>query len=154
MNEEIKELLQKHLPAQVGETLKERLAQADRDEKTVKLQDESIKDLKKDLLDLDGRLQEYKQFDVRNALLESREKELEARERNLEVETLKYQLASSNNNTEFARSVALGLVRNTEYRKNIFDTENVGGVPVKDSYGNMMYPIPMSKHYNESQTLE
>ena len=57
-----------------------------------------------------------------------REKELNERQLKLELIILQDQLNSSRENAKFARDVALGLVRNTEFRNSVF--ESVSNIPV------------------------
>ena len=85
---------------------------------------------------------------------EQREKTLELNERQFEVNSLKYKLAAEKDKTEFSKNVALGLVRNTEYRKTIFDTENSGGMPMQDGSGHYVYPKPTSKSHTSTETQE
>ncbi len=154
LEKELLESIKKNLPQQVGDTLKARLEQADRDAEALRIEKESVVALKGEVATLSSTIEQYKQFDERNTLLESREKDLETKEKAVEVETLKYQLQSEKDKTVFSQSVAMGLVRNTEFRKIIFDSENPGGNPVIDGTGYAHYPSPTSKHYSETRTEE
>jgi hypothetical protein len=150
VNLEIKEIIAKNLPAQVGEVLQLRLEQADRDANTVKNLTE-IKSSNETTIRLQqSQIESYKQFDDRNAALDQREKDLVQREMNLGIEVLKYQLAAEKEKTQFTQSVAMGLVRNTEYKKTIFDSENKGGF--YDDKGNYIPPVNTSKSYTEDKT--
>jgi len=153
LEKELQESIKKNLPQQVGEVLKQRLEQADKDANEVKRLKELLDKYADDKIGLEKQIEEYKQFDSRNSLLESREKEIETKEKQLEVETLKYQLQSEKDKTEFSQKVALGLVRNVEYRKNIFDTET-SGQPVTDTNGYTHYPMPTNKHHTSTETIE
>ena len=93
-------------------------------------------------------------FEQERKDFEEREKELQEKEIKFEVETLKYQLSAEKDKTETIQSIALGLVRNTEYRKTIFDSENPGGTPVIDGQGYAHYPLPMNKNYTSSEIKE
>jgi len=150
--QEIQELIKKHLPQQVGETLKVTLEHAEKDAKKVKEQDEKLIERRKEIDKLESIIQEYKKFDERNSLLDAREKELEAKENKLEIDELKYQLSAEKDKTEFSKNIALGIVRNTEYRKTIFDSENQE--PYQDYTGNWHYPQPKSKVFTETETKE
>ena len=152
--QELQEVLKKNLPQHVGDTLKARLEQADKDEKTVKTLEGTISNLNKEISEFKDIIRKYQKLDERYEALNSREKELETKERNLEIETLKYQLQSEKDKTAFSQKVASGLVRNTEYRKTIFDSENKGGMGVMDSNGMYHYPMASSKNYNETQITE
>jgi len=154
LEQELQESIKKNLPQQVGDVLKERLAQADRDTITIKDQQEKLAEANSQIDYLQKEIRQYKQFDERNTLLESREKELETERNTLELEKLKYQLQAEKDKTQFSQNVALGLVRNTEYRKTIFDSEDKGGLGVIDGQGNYHYPMPTSKSYSETRVEE
>jgi hypothetical protein len=143
MTEEIRLIIEKNLPAQVGETLKAVLDQAKKDSETVTKYSEDIKFKVKVIAEKDQIIKEYQQFDTRNTQLEAREKSLDERDRNLTIETLKIQLASEKEKTDFTKSIALGLVRNTEFRRELFDSHNDNSQ--RDQYGNPIYT-------NKSQT--
>lgn len=147
MTDEIKAIIEKNLPAQVGETLKKVLEQGKKDSETVEQQAEQIKKLLKTAQEKDELIQNYKKFDERNSALEAREKACEMQERDLKVKTLEYQLEAEKSKTVFSQSVALGLVRNTEYRRDLFDTvsDNSG----RDQYGNTIYT---NKTQNSTET--
>lgn len=149
---EFQEIIKKNLPAQVGDVLKERLEQADKDVKLIdslRVANESyVKKIQELNLIVDG----YKEFDERNLNLEKREKEVSERERQQEIEKLKYQLESEKNKTEFTKEVALKLVRNTEYRNNIFDSEFKDGY--YDHNNNWIPGINTTKSYTEHKTKE
>lgn len=150
MEKEFEEIIKKNLPAQVGEVLKTRLEQADRDATQVKQQEELLK--KKDLanLNLQQRIDEYVAYDVRNASLDGREKIIQEKERNLEIETLKFQLSAEKEKTDFSKQVALGLVRNMEYRKTVFDNESK---PYQDQHGYTQYGNT-TKNLDEKKSAE
>ena len=150
----LQEVLKKNLPQHVGEALRERLEQADRDASELATQKDRVKNLEAKEKDYLNELENYKQFDTRNALLEISKKELETERNILELEKLKYQLQSEKDKTEFTKTVALGLVRNTEYRKTIFDSENLGGAGVVDGQGNYHYPMPTNKSHTSTETQE
>ncbi len=151
LEQEFKEIIKKNLPAHVGDVLKERLAQAEQDKKDLESYKEKDRVSMEMIQSLNIYLNSYKEFDIRNALLETREKEITNRETLQRIAELEYQILAEKEKTEFTKSVALGLVRNTSYRKNIFDTENPGGMPIVDGQGYAHYPMSTSKHYNETR---
>lgn len=136
MEKEFEEIIKKNLPAQVGEVLKIRLEQADKDAIQVKQQGESLKKKELESLALQQKIDKYVAYDSRNASLDGREKVIQEKERNLEIETLKFQLSAEKEKTDFSKQVALGLVRNMEYRKTVFDSENK---PYQDQHGYTQY---------------
>lgn len=151
--QEFQEVIKKNLPQQVGDVLKARLSQADKDSVEVERLNNLLLQYTVDKSKLEERIENYKQFDKRNEALDGREKEIEAKEKAFEIEALKYQLSAEKDKTEFSKNIALGLVRNTEYRKTIFDSE-ISGQPVVDGQGHTHYPVPSSKLYEESQKVE
>jgi len=92
-------------------------------------------------------IKKYRQNDTRNALLEEREKKLIEAERNLKIATLEFKLGSERDKTQFSKDIALGLVRNTEYRKHIYDSEQQTGY--YDGTGRWIQPSPINKSLEE-----
>jgi hypothetical protein len=150
MEQEFKAIIEKNLPAQVGDVLKKRLEQADNDAVKIKQLEEQLGNRNQHVTKLEATIADCKKFDERNAALEAREKACDIQERDLKVKTLEYQLQSEKDKTTFASSVALGLVRNVEYRRILSDCQTV---PMKDQYGNMTYPTN-TQHSDEKKTIE
>lgn len=150
--QELQEVLKKNLPQQVSEVLRERLTQADRDAGKVKSLEAEIKLANEQSDYFKEQLEEYKKLDVRNALLESREKELETEKTNLEIEKLRYKLSVEIEKNEFTKSVALGLVRNTSYRKDMFNSKTIPSYT--DANGNYQNGGVESTHNSETTTQE
>lgn len=151
MQEEIKAIIEKNLPAQVGETLKQVLDKGERDAKEL----DSLKEINQKNVNEIRRLEEvisnYRALDARNSALESREKAASEKEAKFEADQLKYQLQSEKEKTEFVKDVALGLVRNINYRKRVFDSENQEGY-YKDNV--WVQPTPTNKHLDETNTAD
>ena len=154
LKKELNAIIKRSLPQHVGETLRKRLEQADKDEEENKSLKEELAENYEKISEQRSIIEEYKKFDERNKDLNRREKELEAGLIKLEIETLKYQLETEKEKTDFTKSIALGLVRNTQYKKTIFDTENKGGVPMQDGHGNFLYPMPTSKSHTSTEQEE
>lgn len=133
INDSIKE----HIPSQVGEELQKLLAKGKADAEEVKSLSIANENNRKTINELNDTISQYKKLDERNSQLEIREKAAEELERKIQIEKLTYQLAAEKESKEFSKSVALGLVRNVEYRRSLFDntTEPDG----KDQYGNTVY---------------
>jgi hypothetical protein len=153
LEKELQESIKKNLPQQVGDVLKQRLEQADKDAKKVEELVEIVASLNQDVMEANEKIETYKEFDLRNGLLDSREKELKGERNSLDLEKLRYQLQSEKDKTTFSQNLAMGLVRNTEYRKNIFDSETCGQ-PVTDGEGRIHYPMPTNKIHTSTETLE
>lgn len=137
MEAELKAVIEKNLPAQVGDLLQKRLKEADFNIQRLKdanndldHKDALIKDLRRQIVN-------YEKLDERNTLLEAREKAVADEERNQAIATLQYQLAAEKDKTEFSKNVALGLVRNSEYRRTLHD--NIGNNGQRDIHGNPIY---------------
>lgn len=150
METEIKAIIEKNLPAQVGDVLKQRLEQAEKDASKVKLQQQEIETKVEVIRLLEARLNDYSEFDSRNSLLEAREKTVDQTERNLKIETLEFQILAEKEKTQFAKDVALGLVRNTEYKRTLFDSKST---PMNDQYGNTQYPTA-TQNSDETKTAK
>ena len=123
LDQDLKEAIGKHLPQAAGELLQERLKQADADAATVVTQKERLDNLLGQVRELEAKLRTVNEELGKHKALDKREEEISARERNAEIAMLRVQLEAANTNTQFAKDVALGLVRNTEYRRSVFDSE-------------------------------
>lgn len=116
----ITEAIEKSLPKQVGEVLQSEL------QELARLRVENEKLLKevtdRELLINDQRnlLATQKEELAKHDDLDRRVKKIEEQENKQVIERLQYQLDAEKNKTEFAKDVSMGLVRNIEYRKNVF----------------------------------
>lgn len=146
INLEIQESIKKNLPAQVGEVLKERLQKADEYSERVKTQEALINRLKETETSLRDSLSKHAQLDVREADLDRKDIELTKVLNELEISKLKYQLESEQDKTKFAKDVALGLVRNIEYRRHTFNNENI----IQNYSTNPPTPLSKNKDTNDS----
>lgn len=152
MEKEISEIIEKNLPAQVGDVLRKRLQQADEYEGLIKLQVESIK-IKDELIEKqDAEIRAYKRFDDRNAVLDQKEKDVSNAQIELRIKTLEYQLDSEKDKTNFSKDVALGLVRNLEYRKSMVGSESQNGYT--DSSGRWVQPGGSNKSNEETTSVK
>lgn len=154
--EEIQAIIKKSLPAHVGDVLKARLEQADKDEKALKDAKQVIDELQKTNTELRKDLILANKAIKDEESLYQREIALAEGIRNLKIETLEYQLANEKDKTDFTKQVAMGLVRNTTFRKTVFDSENQNPYPVPDGNGGsyMAYPSTVHKSLNENSSEE
>lgn len=137
------------MPSKVGDELKKLLEQGKNDAaKVIQLTNQNI-ELSKTISTLNEKLTNYAKLDERNATLEAREKKVAEDERQIELKTLQYQLEAEKSKTQFTKDIALGLVRNTEYRRKLFD--NVNSPDGKDQYGNVIYS---NKSQSSDETTE
>jgi hypothetical protein len=131
-NKEILEIIKKNMPEQVGSELKKLLEKAEKDARMVEELSAVIADLEQSGIALNKRIDEYIKFDQRNANLDAREHLLAELELGLRERELEYKLAAEKEKSAFAINVAMGLVRNVEYRNSVFGN---GSVPFKDNNG-------------------
>lgn len=132
MNSEIQDIIKKNLPEHVGQVLKDRLEQAEKDASDVKTLKQMVAERDNDLDSLKKIIAEYKEKDSRNAGLDAREAVLNAKETKFEVESLKVQLESEKHKSEFAESLAMGLVKNTTYKSTVFKNNTENGYTDRD----------------------
>lgn len=169
LEKSFQESIKNNLPHQVGETLKQRLKEAEEDAKEVKrLSAKLDKAEKLAIVALDNFDKEFDKYeleikqlkreincymsnDKRNSELDYRQKSLEKAEQTLRIEQLTYELNVEKEKTEFTKSVALGLVRNLEYRKNTFDNETQAGY--NGANGNWIHPTPINKNSSITDTI-
>lgn len=152
MNQEIEEIIKKNLPAQVGEVLKKQLDQAEKDAATVIHQKERIEQQQTEINALSVKLQKHYDLDQREAEIKTRELNVSDKERAIEVFALQIRLEEANKRAELISGFTAALVRNTEFRKTIFDSETQS--PFQDVNGTWHYPSPTSKSHTENKTAE
>ena len=137
MEKEFQEIIQKNLPAQVGEALKIRLIIADNAEKLIPELKNRIEQLEGTVLSQESKIISQNEIDAKLQLLKTQEEKLTTERRDLEVEKLKIQLEAEKEKSEFSKGVAMGLVRNIEFRRNVFNSKS--GPDSTDQYGNQLY---------------
>jgi hypothetical protein len=151
MENEFQEIIKKNLPAQVGEALKTRLEIADSAEKQIPALMEQIEKLKTTVKDQDKRIISQNELDEKLHQQKTQAEQLLEDKRNLEVEKLKIQLEAEKDKSEFSKSVALGLVRNQEFRRTVFDSKH--SPEGRDQYGNQVYATHSTKA-DETKTIK
>ena len=112
--------IRKNMPEQVGDALRQRLEQADKDAAELERLKSSSKYLSDSHAELAFERDRLKDRLRQHDDLAKREAVVAERERQAEIEHLKMKLAAEESKTVFAKEVALGLVRNTEYRSGTF----------------------------------
>lgn len=141
----LKEVIEKNLPKQTGEVLQQRLAQADKAEFELKEAEKQIEKMRLTIEGNNNTISQLSDLKLTKAKLDAQAAELDKKQNQLKVDELTYQLAAEKEKTAFAKEVALGLVRNIEYRKDVFDNENK---PFIDQNGYTQY-ANTSKNVNE-----
>lgn len=147
-------VIQKHLSNEAGTTLKAILEKAEKDAALVEAQKTTITNLQGDVNRLNETLTKHGDLATREENVKKREDEVTTKETNQKIAELTYQLEAEKDKTSFSKSVALGLVRNIEYRKNIHDFECIPGVSYHDSQGNYHNIPPRGQDKNLTQTEE
>lgn len=124
MTEEIKAIIEKNLPAQVGEILKTTLEQAKRDSERVKQLENENMDMRTERYSLKETINSYKSFDERNSKLNERELVVAEAERDRKVFEAELKLKESEkritDNTNFVGMV----LKSPIFKKTIFENEN------------------------------
>lgn len=146
---EIQEIIKKNLPQHVGDVLKVRLEQAEKDAKRIIQLESNISQLEESVKKQSVKLNEYELLNDRNSKLNEREVLLNKKQHDLDLEILQQKFENEKDKSDFAKSVALGLVRNTDFRKTVFDSENQQGYM---QGSNWVQPTPVNKSLNETKT--
>lgn len=119
MEQEIKDIIAKNLPQHVGEVLREKLEQADRDAVRVKRL-ESVLDEKEEYVNkLENQNRELSARISDENTLKQRERAVEDKERNLELEMLKLKLAESEKRNSIGTQLVETVFRSPVYRKHV-----------------------------------
>lgn len=136
LSTQIYDAIKANLPAQMGETLQcefERLQKIESQHEILKekyeQQSEVINDYRK-------KESKYAELEKRELYLKTFENDLKDKERNLKIQELESQLNTERSKSEFMNAVTMGLVRNTEFKKDVFHNRSI---PVADSYGGTTY---------------
>ena len=148
---EIQEIIKKNLPQQVGDVLKVRLEQAEKDAKKVLELEDKLNQFQTTINEKQSELSAYKLLDERNSKLDEKEQVLNKKQHDLDLEILQHKFESEKDKSDFAKSIALGLVRNTEFRKSVFDSENQQPYYEGQNY---IVPTPVNKSLNETKSAE
>lgn len=152
MFEEFKEIIAKNLPSQVGDALKLRLQEADADKENVKRLQAYEVTLKARIKELEDLTVEYAKKDTEYDKIVSLRKDLEKREFELELTITKNKLENETDKSLFAKNLALGLVRNTAYREQVYKSENAP--PFYDSNGVWIQPPPVDVDQTHDKIAE
>ena len=131
MNKEIKDIIEKNLPAQVGEVLQEHLAKCDQESaenKRMHVELEKTNEARSRLLE---QLQNYQLLDERNRTLEQREKDVSEKERDRKVFEAELKRDESEKRSNDLYSIVQLVFKSPVYKKTIAnqtisDYQNVG----------------------------
>lgn len=128
--EDIQAAVSKHLPQALGEELQKRLKKADEDALRVQSLQKMFDDAEKQKERLNLRIEGLEKQLKQHAELADREKAVDKREHDADLTELKIRLDAEQSKNQFAKDVALGLVRNVEYRNSVFENTTGRAMPV------------------------
>lgn len=151
MEKEFQEIIQKNLPAQVGEALKKRLEVADQADSEIPRLKSEIRNLQTSNAALQEKIDEKDKIESMISIQQSQLEKIEKEQHDLDLERLRIQLEVEKDKSSFVKDIAMGLVRNQEFRRQLFDSKSgpEGGV---DQYGNTRYATH-TVNSNETKTV-
>lgn len=149
LREQIQAAIDKDLPKQVGDSLKKRLEEADETERKLELATSDIKEAIDKILYLKEKISVLEDLKIEKEDLDRKTKDLEKRENDLKITVLTSQLESEKEKSKFGFDVALGLVRNTEFRKSLSGFSHGPDLPPTIQGG---YSTPQNSNNNSSET--
>ena len=152
MNKEIKLIIEKNLPSQVGTVLKEALSKAESDATALEECEKKLVNLKEFNRSLEERLNAHTKLDAREASVTERENKVEKKEVRQEVDVLTIKLEESEKRADAVTNFTNSLVRNTIVRKSILDSEDQA--PHQNPDGTWIYPTPVNKSLTETKEKE
>ena len=121
LTKEYTDIIEKHLPAQVGSVLQTVLKDADHNKVRIQQLEEKVANLQQTIFEKNAKIAQFENKQILYNNLEARKTELDELERKLKIDVLTYKLEAETQKTAFCKDVALGLVRNTEYRKSAYN---------------------------------
>lgn len=127
MTPEIKKAIEESLPQIASATVLERLQEADRLEKSAREMKQRLDSDAKALDQFRQRIAELDEEKTQWATLQADQAKLAEDRRQLDITMLKEHLVAHKLVADHFKDVALGLVRNAEYRREVFKTESDGG---------------------------
>jgi hypothetical protein len=134
IQKDIQDAIEKQLPAQVGEVLRTRLEQAEKDAATVKHNATTLAEFRSDIRKLESQVEARDAKLKQHGDIDKREAEVAQRERDLKITLLEAQLVTEKDKSAFVKEVALGLVRNAEFRRSVFENHNKNVPTMPGSY--------------------
>lgn len=154
LNEDILNVIEKNLSSHIGSRLKEVLAKGEKDAARVELLEKELEKCKISYSNECKKTRGHIDIDNRETSCAAREKELDKNEQALVVKVLEIKLNESEKRSDMIMDFTSKLVRNTSVRKNIFDSEDVGGYPIVDGSGTPHYPAPTNRNHTSSEEIE
>lgn len=121
----IQEVVDKNLPAQMGESFKKLFDEAKRTKASYDIQLENNSLLTKKVAGLEDKVAEYKKIEEKFYSLLKREEEIEKREKNMDLHDLKKDLVCSEKNFNTVHNLVSQLTRNTVFRETVFENDHI-----------------------------
>ena len=141
----ILEQIRKNLPQAVGETLKAELEALARFRSEIPNMMKIREELASVIKDFSAYKAKHAEIDKRESALAIGEANLAAKDRDFTLNTLHAELRFEKEKTQFCKDIALGLVRNVEYRSSVFTSQNKNHVVNG-------YPQSMAESGNTTET--
>lgn len=155
----VRDAIRKELPAEVGDVLRERLDLADRLEKENPKLEKKIEKLEKSSTEMQATIGQLRSdvavanADKINAIIERDAALIAAAQ--VDQRIMEVRLEEAEKRAEFATKTTMGLVRNTEFRRQAFrDVMVPDSYSSSDSYGNPSGSTTHAKHNLHSDETE
>lgn len=151
LKQQIADAIDKDLSKQIGDRLKIRLEEADQAEKDLAQSKLELKIAKDTINRQEKTIEDLNVLKLDRQTLDKKTKDLEKREHDLELTIIKAQLESEKEKSTFGFNVALGLVRNTEFRRHLTDSQTLPSIPGPNGYCTPQNSFQTSTETNSAQ---
>lgn len=154
LNQDLKDAIDKNLSNEMGKRLQERFKELE--EKEVKLS-RLEQELKNVTDERDAANETLRKIRSLEAVIEENKNllnKVETEQRNQKIFELETKLAASEKIAQDITNITMGLVRNTSFRKSVYDSEQEFGGGHFDSNNNWIAPKNTVKNYQETKTEE
>ena len=152
LEKEFKEAIDKNLSKEVGTRLQERLKELEEKEERLKTVEFHLRERTTELEAATAVI--YKSQDLESLISKNQSliEDIEKRERNLELTLVKMQLEESQKRADVVTTFVSGLVRNTNFRESVFDSEMRDGY--YDSQNVWRNPQNVTKSFTKDSEAE
>lgn len=154
LNQDLKDAIDKNLSNEMGKRLQERFKELEEKESKLSQVEQELKDAR---FERDSANKSLNEKDSLEKLIAENTKllsEIETEKRNQKIFELETKLAASEKIAQDITNITMGLVRNTEFRKIVYDNEQELGGGHFDSNTNWIAPKNTVKNYQETKTEE
>lgn len=125
VEQDLQESIRKNMPQAIGAELQTLLAKGTADAAALTTTKNQLESSRAEYRQATSRYENAEALLKKHADLDARLVAIENRERAAEVRDLQLQLAAAKELSASLKEIAMGLVRNTEYRKTVMNTETV-----------------------------